>query len=395
MMDENVRLSRELASLRSEIERMRRHDTSLQNIVAEKQALTRQLSTIEEQYENEKRAHERTQSRETRQAEEIVMLSSKLEQKCKQLAEQTEALELQSRSARHQILESDAQRVALEEKLVNLNRKLRLIKYQSQEAQSDSHQQRLASKTTVTSESLAKPRAAPLQRSAPQLIPEMTIATPGAIQPRNKGKQPSALPGDKSSFSITPFLKRAGALQDTPSSSDDDLNELRTVAGGAHTPEKTFADRTGLADNAALGRQEDGRMSSSGDELRPINIKKPGRKHFKTKATRTLPIKPQSPHSSDEILTQGVSLSLDHAPEIPQNRPKKRKLAYQRDKNLLAMDEDLDILEVRKPGRKLAFGSGPNLSDGSQLGAQSSMPQTLGFGPSTEFSPLKKDRKRF
>ncbi|GIJ98950.1 hypothetical protein Aspvir_001072 [Aspergillus viridinutans] len=391
LVDDNIRLSKELSNLQLEAERFRVQSISSQNTVAEKQALRRQLITVEEQLENEKRAHERVQSRETRQAGEIANLSSRLEEARKELAEQIQARERQERSARQQRHESEAQRAALEERIEDLNRKLRQVKDQLQEAQSNGQQRCNNLKATESPQPHAKSRASN-RTMGTQFVPALTIATPGAIKSSNKGvKQPTALPGDKSSFSITPFLKRASEPQNPSVSSDDDLNELHTVTVCAGTPGKVSSDKMSFAENATISSpQQDDELLSRGQ---PSSKRLKLSHHIGTKSKMGKAMsRSRSPQTDAENHAEGDDVSKNRASGHGQMKLKRRKLGYQRDRNLFEDEEDPDNQDIRKPGRKLAPGSGRTSRDEIQLTAQSSIMHGRGFA--TGFSPLKRDRKR-
>lgn len=381
--------------MRSEAERFRVQSISSQNIVAEKQALRRQLITLEEQLENEKRAHERAQSRETQQAGEIANLSSRLEEARKELAEQIQARERQERSARQQKHESEAQRAALEERIEDLNRKLRQVKDQLQEAQSNGQQRRNNLKATESPQPQAKSRALPNRPMGTQFVPALTIATPGAVKSWNKAnKQPTAVPGDKSSFSITPFLKRASEPRNSSVSSDDDLNELHAVSMYAGTPEKLSSDKRRFAENATISSpQQEDELSSRGAP--PSRRSKLSHNiGTKSKMAGAISSRSRSPQTDVENHAEVADVSQNRTAGHGQIKLKRRKLGFQRDRNLFEDEEDPDTQDIRKPGRKLAPGPGRTSRDEVHLTAQSSVMHGRGFGAPAGFSPLKRDRKR-
>ncbi|KAH3355653.1 hypothetical protein KXV52_007127, partial [Aspergillus fumigatus] len=331
----------------------------------------------------------------TRQAGEIANLSSRLEEARKELAEQIQARERQERSALQQKHESEAQRAALEERIEDLNRKLRQVKDQRQEAQSNGQQQRNILKATGSPRPHAKPRAPANRTMGTQFVPTLTIATPGAIKSWNKGiKQPTALPGDKSSFSITPFLKRAGEPRNPSLSSDDDLNELHTVTVCAGTPGKVSSDKIGFAENATINspQQEDELFPGGAPSKKQSELSH----HIGTKSrmARAISSRSRSPHTDVETHAKGDDVPKNRAASQGQVKLKKRKLGFQRERNLFEDEEDPDNQDIRKPARKLAPGPGQTSRDDIQLTARSSIVHGRGFGAPTGFSPLKRDRKR-
>lgn len=357
--------------------------------------MRRQLITLEEQFENEKRAHERAQSRETQQAAEIANLSSTLEEARKELAEQIQARERQERSARLQKHESEAQRAALEERIEDLNRKLRQVKDQLQEAESNGQQRRNNLKAPESPQPQAKSRALPNRPMGTQFVPALTIATPGAVKSWNKSsKQPTALPGDKSSFSITPFLKRASEPRNSSDSSDDDLNELHAVTVYAGTPEKLSSHKRSFAEIATINSpQQEDELSARGAP--PSRRSKLSQNiGTKSKMARAISSRSRSPQTDVENHAEGADVSHNRTAGHGQIKLKRRKLGFQRDRNLFEDEEDPDTQDNRKAGRKLAPGPGRTSRDEVQLTAQSSVMHGRGFGAPAGFSPLKRDRKR-
>ncbi|KAH2196888.1 hypothetical protein KXW59_005032 [Aspergillus fumigatus] len=241
----------------------------------------------------------------------------------------------------------------------------------------------------------AKPRAPANRTMGTQFVPTLTIATPGAIKSWNKGiKQPTALPGDKSSFSITPFLKRAGEPRNPSLSSDDDLNELHTVTVCAGTPGKVSSDKIGFAENATINspQQEDELFPGGAPSKKQSELSH----HIGTKSrmARAISSRSRSPHTDVETDAKGDDVPKNRAASQGQVKLKKRKLGFQRERNLFEDEEDPDNQDIRKPARKLAPGPGQTSRDDIQLTARSSIVHGRGFGAPTGFSPLKRDRKR-
>lgn len=343
---------------------MRSQNASLQDLLAEKRDLERQLSI---QMEDDKRTHECSQARDMQQKQEIANLTSQLEKARKELAEGADTVERQEHNSQRQSLEWTTQRNTYERKIETLTKKLKSTKSQLEEAQKPQQNRQADVTTDDTSKASHRGRAIPQQPMA-QFNPDITIATPGAIQKHEKARQPSALPGDKSAFSITPYLSRTNAPLDTPVSSEDDMDEL-----GAVDLKETIESPSNEAGSGG---------SKDVDTGKGLPRKTAKQKQTKLQAKESSAKGPGRVDSDDQLEDLSglhAQKGTGHGPA----KPKKRKLGGQRDRNLFDEEED-ELHEYRKPGRKLALGAGRNLALG-------------GFQPAgglQAFSPLKRDRKR-
>lgn len=356
--------------------------------------MERQLNSLEVQIENEKHSHERTRARSSQQAAEITKLSAKVEELQATLARELRANQQYERDIRQQNEGWNSQRESLEGKMESLRKQLRTTKDKLQEAQHDLQQRRSNVKSNDGDGFESRSRAVPLQRPGPSADYHsgVTIATPGAVRVQEKVKRQSALPGDKSAFSITPFLNRTGAPMDSPILSEVDEDEINEAMKG---------DSTSLGKARVANESVGSGLSPDG---LPASVRNPPAKSSKPKpkgregklATSGLANELKKPASRpDTKIPLRDSDDLEDSPVEPgQSKPKKRKLGAQRDRNLFEEDEDEeDMLEIRKPGRKLPLGAGRSsvLATTQQSGSLAGKPRTLGFGG---FSPLKRDRKR-
>lgn len=389
LLAEKTHLLKELSELKSQFEGLSTSCAFSQDVLAEKQGLERQLTTLEVQLEDEKRARERIQSRNIQQGQEIEGLSLQIE-KARKETEGTNAKE-QERIARQREHEWATQRSSFEEKIETLDRQLRSMKDQLQETRKTQRYQPGNIVTGDTSEATPQNRVNPVQRSTTQFNPDITIATPGAIQTYEGPKRPSALPGDKSAFSITPYLNRTNGQQDLGASSDDDLGDFGTVnvkegnmspsRGGSSGEEKATASRPG--DQAARGKLS----------RKPVKQKSAHRSMSTKPQVKESQAKPSDNVDSDHQLEDSSGL---HAHAKGKGLARKRKLGTQRERSIFDEEED-ELHEQRKPARKFALGTGrkQTLSGFQQTVATKNQPQSnQGFGVSQAFSPLKRDKKR-
>ncbi|KAJ5721145.1 uncharacterized protein N7483_009079 [Penicillium malachiteum] len=330
-------------------------------------------------------------------ATEIDKLLAQIAQLQSDLVRHTRVNQQYAQEMRQQKTEFESQRTVFETKIETLRKQLQSVKDKLQEAQHNLQQKRSTTKNHDGASTEPQSRTIPLQR--PGLSSDhhsgLTIATPGAIKVQEKIKRQSALPGDKSAFSITPFLNRTGGSLDSldsPELSDLDEKEVNQAMADSGSPlqpkisshlvalssSPTDQPRVAWGPGPVKGKKakpkpREGNSASTEVADKPKKVIK--------KSTGKVPLK-----DADELQIQ--------APEQEQAKPKKRKLGAQRDHALFEDDEE-DFLESRKPARKVGLGAGrssglptaPILS----TSAGDRNPRTLGFGG---FSPLKRDRKR-
>ncbi|KAJ5605881.1 hypothetical protein N7510_008662 [Penicillium lagena] len=376
-LSEKQRLLRETTALRTEVERLQAQNSSYQALVAEKRELERQFNSLEVELENERHAHGRTQTKASQQAEELAKVSARVEELRSELAVEARAQQQQDRDSRQQGWES--QRAVLEGKIESLKKQLRSTKTKLQEAQEEL-QHRRSMRMESEDASYSRSRMVPLQRAAPDYPAAMTIATPGAVRVQEKVKRPQVLPGDKSAFSITPFLNRTGAPSDSPNSSVAEADEIHLSADESQISIAKYHASSPNKKRAAApvtSTKNPGQRPEAGEGKSVLTA---SRKEAKKPASRL----------GGPMQTRDLS---DELPDPPAEnggvKVKKRKLGAQRDRLFDEEEEEEEEgeeLETRKPGRKLALGNSVVPVTGG--------PRALGFGAPVGFSPLKRDRKR-
>ncbi|KGO49311.1 Ribosomal RNA large subunit methyltransferase E [Penicillium expansum] len=354
VLAEKLHLSRNFSTLQSELEQLRAQNASYQAIISEKHEMERQISSLELQLDNEKHAHERTQAKGSQQMTEITQLSARVEELRNELAGKLRAKQQQERDNHNQNSAWANQRATFEGKIDSLKQQLRSTKDKLQEAQVEI-QQRRSLKSHAVNESESSSRTVPLQRPGPSGHAGVTIATPGAVRVQEKLKRDSAVPGDKSAFSITPFLNRTGAPSDSPMSSvgdeDDILGDTDTPHGLLSKP-STFGEprRIGSALRRQLSPTEDrlpitkSTKSRARDGAMPMSAPENEVKKPTYRLDRRVP-----PTETDELHEQ---FEHEHA------KPKKRKLGGQRDRSLFEEEDEEEAHPTKKFGRKLAIGNG-------------------------------------
>jgi hypothetical protein len=360
-------------------------------MVSEKHEMERQLSSLEIQLYDEIHAHERTQAKGSQQTAEMTRLYALVDELRGELAMEMRAKQQQDLDKRKQSSEFDSQRAVLEGKLDSLKQQLRSTRDKLKEAQNELLQQR---NSTVDRGDDSEPRSRtiPIQRPGSSSHVGVTIATPGAVRVKEKMKKDSALPGDKSTFSITPFLNRTGGPADSPLSSVADEDDMREDADTTlELPDK----------ESIIGQP--GRIGSAlRRQLSPTQDRNPISKPAKSRARDAPATKIDPTKPTNRLDCRMIPVDTEDEREHEQVKQKKRKLGGPRDRSLMEEEEDDDdegqLHQSKKFGRKLALGAGrtsklggiqqPSTSNGERL------QRGLGFGAPMGFSPLKRDRKR-
>ncbi|KAJ6007952.1 hypothetical protein N7540_011928 [Penicillium herquei] len=395
LLSEKMQLTKELSTLKSELDRIKTQNSSQQASIAARQEMERQCNSLEVHLENERQAHERTRTQLMHHSTETDKLVAQIAQLQSDLVRHTRANQQYAQEMRQQKREFESQQTVFETKIETLRKQLRSAKDKLQEAQHDLQQKRNTAKNHNGANTEPQSRTIPLQRPGPNSDHHngLTIATPGAVRVQEKIKRQSALPGDKSAFSITPFLNRTGGPLDSPGSpglSDLDEKEVnQAMADGGSPLQPQIPSRLVALNSSPMDQPHVAREPAKGTKAKS----KPREGNFASmetaderkkvikKSTGKVPLK-----DADELQIQ--------APEQEQVKPKKRKLGAQRDRGLFEDDEE-DLLESRKPARKVGLGAGRSsgLPTAPILGTSAGdrNPRTLGFGG---FSPLKRDRKR-
>ncbi|KAF2436305.1 hypothetical protein EJ08DRAFT_674841 [Tothia fuscella] len=274
VLREKLVLARELSNLKPELEHLRSQATSNQELLSEKLSLQRQLSTIQVELENAKRTAERAVAKAGKSNEQDVEYQSQIETLQQQLQESNKALkdsvkevdglkkelasvkksaqdnneetgsaklqqqveelrkdlaiERKERQRADKALEKEqanfeAQKSTLNDKIATFRAKLKSTKEQLKDTEAEllKAQEALASRPAAAEKGAKNPR----KRQVTQMDPDAAIGTPGDMAPAKRGKKSSTttMPGDKSTFSITPFLNRTtlSVAPESPTSEKD------------------------------------------------------------------------------------------------------------------------------------------------------------------------------
>jgi hypothetical protein len=363
--------------------------------------LTVQLDTVRET---------ERQPKFTKSDEKVSEFKKQLEEVKKELATEKRDRQKAEKALQKEQTSWEAQKSLLDDKLNQFRSKLRSTKEklreteeQLEKAQSAPAPKQTASEIKVTEIPAKKSR----KRAAPQLDTE-NIGTPGNEPPAKRGKRATgslnrSMPGEKSTFSITPFLNRTMIAPETP---EQPTKELQDAGEASQEKDNEAAEDT---PSAAPAIKESAPSETKKEPLTQAASRKHnakvGRKSAKApsleKVTEeaseddTKPAEP-SKHNDPQLekpklkpMTKSRKSILDfqsYAEEPVPEKRKKRKLAGTA-KTLF--DEEEDKLPAKPiPGRGLFGVKGMSRPlFGAKKGPMVST--TDGF----QFSPLKRDRR--
>lgn len=231
-MSEKQNLSKSLSDAQREIDRLKAQNASSQSILAEKLALERQLNSLEVQIQNERRAFERTRANDTKTEDgAMTRIQTQLTKMQAELATQVAETQRLEKDSQDKVVQWESEKKAMKDKIETLQRKLKAAKERLRETRQNT------SALIDENEMDAGPpkQRVTFSRTTTAYNPDMTIATPGGVRFAEQPKRVSTALGEKSTFSITPYLARTSNIPDSPRSSsqvpDDNPEEF---AAGTH-----------------------------------------------------------------------------------------------------------------------------------------------------------------
>ncbi|KKF96000.1 Ribosomal RNA methyltransferase MRM2 mitochondrial [Ceratocystis platani] len=238
LLTEKLALSRELSSLKPELEHLQTQLSSQQKAIAEKLALERQVVSLEVELEAEKRSKQRVLQN-SGNKEELAEARSRVEDLEKRLAaekkekeklkaaqEKAAANSFEAKDEKNDLLakirelekkvasEVKEKDRSLEERLETMKTKMRELREELRDtkAKLDVSDSRPLSAATSGVSDKPSNRAGPggkkpTKKRRVDEIEDLAIATPGITDGKNR-KSTQTQVGQKSTFSITPFLNR-------------------------------------------------------------------------------------------------------------------------------------------------------------------------------------------
>lgn len=417
LLTEKLALARELSALKPEIDHLRSQATSHQTVYSEKLLLQRQSSTLQEELDVEKRATERVMAKQRKwQAEEAGVI--------RQL--ETLQAEIVKERKERQRLEKESQKIStdweteittLESRLDVSRTKLKTTRDQLKASQAELHFARSANQSGIQAEPSRPFSRDPIinagrgarKRTVSLMEDDTVIGTPGDLQMAKKSKRASALPGDKSTFSITPFLNRTasvgpGQLDQELGDSGIGFNENVAAVAGPDSPlakQKPAPAIAGQQRSEELQAAKALKHSSAFTTLERGAVKGGKPKAGPARIPRSAPALEQVAEEAtdavvDSSLTNSrnaeVETTTGEATEIQADKKRRRKLLGGALATTLFDDDDGEAVKNGRVtnGKGRAFGAPGRVMPGGTKAAPRFVGPASGFG---DFSPLKKDRK--
>lgn len=402
LLTEKLALARELSTLKPEIDHLRSQTKSYEAAVAEKLSLQRQLSTLQVELEMEKRTTQRAIAKEGKLQVEDAKSAVQLESLRAELAKERKERQKVEREAFQASADWEAQQETLDSRMDSLKGKLKASRDQLQESQSQLQVAQAASRARASRPTASigldeMPRDS-RKRNVSRMDDDTMIGTPGDTRVTKKVKRGSTMPGDKSTFSITPFLNRTASIAPDSPVQDSETANPSPVAATYH--QDSAAAPNSLPGKAKCCKAQQTAMKS--DALRQAKASKGNSEVVPARRSKKVPVLEQVDEEDDPSNSAAAPQQLnpkslpdtsvvDDATENLDTRRRKRKLLGGGLAKRVFDDDDAEVVSKgAKPGTK--FGTlgraalgGPKINQRFEMGAPAS-----GFGT---FSPLKKDKK--
>ena len=447
ILSEKLALSREVATLKPELEHLRSQTSSQQSVLAEKLALLRELSSVQVELENEKKTVQRLQNQKQTASHDDSALYGEIDDLKKEVSKLQKEVQKSQRESIKKHSDLESQKDVLESKLDAFRTKLRTTKEQLKEAQDElekSQAAKMAQSAELTKARLAGRMAPPpsigpanpRKRGVARFDPDMTIGTPGQGVAAKKQRVSVSI-GDKSTFSMTPFLIRTtmSILPETPSeevAEDQDRDETE-----ASPEEEMRKQMDSIIEEAEAEAAQKKAAKEARDKMRPVAKTTTKAKPAAEAKKSTQPLKESTASKANKVVQkpalekvveeedsaeQPTKFVLDPVPKSEKqltttnasdeenNNPDDKPAKPQRDlkrKRPNIFDEDDDALPA-EPAKSKKIKTLKSLSKPSGSGAALSgvvgnisllgAGTNLGAGGAkarktfAEFSPLKKNR---
>ncbi|KAL3608055.1 hypothetical protein FPOAC2_03048 [Fusarium poae] len=429
VLQEKLALSRKLDQIQPQLEHLQSQLENHRDVVAQKQDLERLLSSVEVELENEKKSHQRMQSKNQTSdgwkeqfdeaKEEMERLKKEHGRELREVRGEYEMLEGRMEDTKSKLKKTQTD-------LKDTRAELASCRAELEEARKLMANNKLNKKNVGTKEQLVGKR-----RAHDISMEDISIGTPGPDEttlrrPFKKRGAEQALVGEKSAFSITPFLNRSKNISDSLS---EELSEVHSptskIANGPEPAAPVEDDVVEAGDLVSIGAIDEasgsdgeadghvgveeieepkahkgrGRPRKALDEAPTAKKNMPVQAKKKSKATKA-PGKLAAVSEEVESGETGAEL---------QAKPKKMLGLLKSNPTATLSRHGVDDADARKKKRKVLGGGNKTLFDDEeetepvpnpakiQMGGGRRVKAPLGgprnaFGGAT-FSPLKKDRR--
>ncbi|GAM82053.1 hypothetical protein ANO11243_000320 [Dothideomycetidae sp. 11243] len=407
MVTERLELTHELSRLKPELEHLRAQVSSNEGLLTEKLSLQRKISEMEVELEDSKRNAQRAIAKRRNTMHEVAQedeLESRENAADTEKAEQSAETEKEKAKAERALAAaqaaSDSAKAVLEDKLTQYKNRVRTLKDRLKETEAALEEAQAAATAAAAHPqkqvTIALPPAVAggkqqgkggRKRAAGSMEADATtLGTPGDAPAKRARKGASV--GEKSSFSITPFLNRTISLTDDGPGSEGEKSPTAALeeAGDKSVDEEEEEPTP----SAAAKKSKQKKVPLPPVPASKQNIKKPKTSKSEAETRRRCCY---HNNNNDDRQTQAFALE----PEPEKKKAKARRLGGL---GKTLFDDEDDATSTRTGGGlfgggKLgplatARGGGGSFLAGGGAAAKKAMLRTEdGFA----FSPLKRDRK--
>ncbi|KAF4999714.1 hypothetical protein FGRMN_2279 [Fusarium graminum] len=427
VLQEKLALNHKLDQLQPELDHLKTQLETHRAIVAQKQDLERQLSSIEVELENEKRSKQRMQSK----SHDNDQIREQFDETKRELEDLKKEYSRELREARGECDRLEGRVEDTRSKLKKTQTDLKDTRAELESCRTELEEARKAALKTKSSKKSVGIKEQPTAKRRVQdmSMEDISIGTPGPDEatlrrPFKKRGIERALAGEKSTFSITPFLNRTKNLSEDMS---DELSEIHSPTGKSAEASELAApqaeDSADFGDSASMEPVEEaaesgGEVESDAvtEEVQPKAQKARGRPRQALDDAPTTK-KNMPVQAKKRARTTKASTKLDILSEEaeagereaePIEKLKKPSGSLKANPAPTALRLGIEDADARKKKRKVLGGGNKTLFDDDdaepapkpakmQLGAGRKLKAPLGgvrgaFGGAT-FSPLKKDRR--
>ena len=385
-MQEKLALSRELDRLRPELEHLQLQLTNHHAVVAEKHRLQRQLDSVEVELENEKRSRQRAQDKESRILTEDLKARAESAEKC--LASERKEKDKLKKYHDSALSKANASIEQLQAKLSDLKESLSKSQAELKIAKAEVNSRQAANPIFVPAAlpeviSFEPPkRKNNKRRSDGSSLQDVDFETPGhdkqpARFPAKKRAGQHAPVGEKSSFSVTPFLTRnKRSASDLPGSKP-------SASDRSSSPDQVDSTREQLQTEAPLGSGSPGDDQAALAHSIPAAVpkaQKSQKQRGRPKANQAAGMAPTTQHSTS--LTAG-SLGEDSSRQTL-TVGNQDEMGQQIVAKAANRQENVQLKTLKREGQKL--GLGPHVRDvAAEVESKKRRRKLLGAGQATLF----------
>ncbi|KAF7546158.1 hypothetical protein G7046_g9381 [Stylonectria norvegica] len=240
-------LTRELERLRPKIQHLEAQLANHQAIVAENLDLQRQVDSLEVALENEQRSKQRSQQRDNNAA--VDEWKSKYEEAQQKFASEKKDWVKSTKENDRKLKDAEAETEMRDERIETVKSKLKSVQTELKETKAELKKSQAELASSLKASKMAGERSKKMvptkgessrkRRANDMTLDDFSIGTPGPAEAASKRlqKKRGVELGEKSTFSVTPFLNRTKNL------SDESFGETSPSGKAAEAPEPIIEER--------------------------------------------------------------------------------------------------------------------------------------------------------